>query len=136
MALGLLATTVACVKMTTFNDYGKGDPMQATIKPSMYAKLEELVGIIASCLPCLKAPAEHCLRKLGLLKEHELLRPGFVNSELLSAFHGELDQKSSSEGSMPMKSGMRVDSVSVAPGSAGSNSRASPGQDSQGWEAV
>ncbi|KAF2622992.1 hypothetical protein BU25DRAFT_442841 [Macroventuria anomochaeta] len=80
MSLGLLATAVACVKMTTFNDFGKGDVMQATIKPSMLARLEEIVGIIACSLACLKSTVDKVLKKLGILKEHDLTTPSFVNA--------------------------------------------------------
>ena len=79
MALGLCATVIAGVKMTTFNDVGLGDPMFDTIKPSLYAKLEELVGIIAACTPCLKAPIEHLLKRFGILSEPaEITMPSFV----------------------------------------------------------
>ena len=135
MALGLLATAVACAKMTTYGDFGKGDPMQATIRPSMFAKLEEVVGIIASCLPCLKSPAEQVLRKFGILKEHQLTRPSFVNSVPLPDLPKDHDQ-SSSEGSIPGgKVDVRIDSVSVKPGSSNSNPNGHY-QTKKGWEAV
>ncbi|KAF2785479.1 hypothetical protein K505DRAFT_206559, partial [Melanomma pulvis-pyrius CBS 109.77] len=114
MALGLLATAIMCAKMTTFNDFGKGDPMQATIKPSMYAKIEEQIGIIAACLPCLKSPAEQLLKRFGILKEHQLTRPSFVNTVPLGDLAKEEDQRSSGDGSVPSrKAEFRVDSVSV-----------------------
>ncbi|KAL7780332.1 hypothetical protein CFE70_010354 [Pyrenophora teres f. teres 0-1] len=78
MALGLLATAINCAKMTTFSTFGKGDVMQATILPSMWAKLEEQVGIIATSLPWLKSPVENRLKKIGVLKEHQLTKPSFV----------------------------------------------------------
>lgn len=78
MSLGLVATAIACAKLSTFSNFGKGDIMQATMNPSMWAKLEEQVGIIASSAPCLKGPVELCLRKLGILKEHQLTRPSVV----------------------------------------------------------
>jgi hypothetical protein len=44
---------------------GEGDVMQATIMPSLWAKLEEQVGLIATSLPCLKGPVELPLEKDG-----------------------------------------------------------------------
>ncbi|CZR59909.1 uncharacterized protein PAC_09804 [Phialocephala subalpina] len=81
MATGLLATVIACIKMTTFNNVDLGDPLQATVEGSMWAKLEELVGIIGACLPCLKSPAEKVLRRLGIISDRYFAsRPSFVFS--------------------------------------------------------
>lgn len=138
MALGLLATGVACGKMTTFDDFGKGDPMQATIRASLLAKLEEVVGIIATSLPCLKSPAEQALRKLGIVKEHQLTTPSFVNSVPLPNLPMDHAARSDSEGSLPTKGDIRVDSVSVSVqlGSSHSNTHSSNGPRKEGWEAV
>lgn len=142
MSLGLLATAVACAKMTTFPDFGKGDPLQATMKPSTFAKLEEQVGIIACSLPCLKQPAEQLLRKLGLLKEHQLTRPSFVNTVQMQTQNKEVeaDQRSGSDGSAPSgKDAVRVDSVAFKPGSANSakrNQTQMEGPSKEGWQAV
>jgi hypothetical protein len=137
MALGLLATAIMCIKMTTFNDFGKGDPMQATIKPSMLAKIEEQIGIIAACLPCLKSLAEHALKKFGILKEHQLTRPSFVNTVNLGDLPNDHEKLSSREGSVPSaKLAFRVDSVGVQPGSSGSPPRQPQGLRMNGWEEV
>lgn len=66
--------------MTTFNNVDLGDPLQATVVSSMWAKLEELVGIIGACLPCLKSPAENVLRRLGVISDRYMSRPSFVFS--------------------------------------------------------
>ncbi|KAF2277766.1 uncharacterized protein EI97DRAFT_449213 [Westerdykella ornata] len=125
MALGLLATAVAAAKMTTFKNFGTGDPMQATIPPSMYAKLEEVVGIIASSLPCLKAPVQNLLKKLGVLQTRQLSRPSFVNTAITfdePSRQGE--QRSDRDGSFPsLKDSVHMDYVSVKPSSSGSNTR-------------
>ena len=85
MATGLLATGVLCAKLSTYPTFGKGDPMQATVEPAMWTKLEELCGIIASCLPSLKEPGEKALRRIGVLttRLHNTL-PSFVNSHPIS----------------------------------------------------
>ncbi|PGH04881.1 hypothetical protein AJ79_06966 [Helicocarpus griseus UAMH5409] len=83
MAMGLLATASVCVKMTTFTKVGQGDPLSSTVYPSFLAKLEEVLGIIAACMPCLKSPAERLLRRIGVLSEryvNTLTRPSFVVS--------------------------------------------------------
>ncbi|KAF2017477.1 hypothetical protein BU24DRAFT_151676 [Aaosphaeria arxii CBS 175.79] len=137
MSLGLFATVVCALKMTTFNDFGKGDPNQETIKPSMLTKLEELVGIIAVCLPSLKSPAQNVLKKAGFLKSHELTRPSFVNTIPLSERHNmggrEEDQNSDGADSLPPKDDIRVDSVNVKPGSADSATR---NQRKDAWQLV
>ncbi|KAF2006698.1 hypothetical protein P154DRAFT_222962 [Amniculicola lignicola CBS 123094] len=122
MALGLLATIICGLKMTTFGSFGKGDPMQGTIRPSMYAKIEEQIGIIASCLPALKGPVESLLKKYGILNEHMLTRPSFVDTVPMGSLPKEHDQRSSGEISAPHldKDDIRIDSVSVKPGSASS----------------
>jgi len=80
MSLGLLATAVACIKMTTFHGLGDGDVMQATVRPSMLARLEEIVGIIACSLPCLKSPLENELKRLGVMKQRDLTTPRRTNT--------------------------------------------------------
>ncbi|KAH6715137.1 hypothetical protein BKA61DRAFT_721895, partial [Leptodontidium sp. MPI-SDFR-AT-0119] len=67
MAMGLLATAIAAIKMTTFHGAFLGDPLSSTVMGSLWAKLEEQVGITAACIPCLKAPAERFLRRVGIL---------------------------------------------------------------------
>ncbi|KAF2732679.1 hypothetical protein EJ04DRAFT_496567 [Polyplosphaeria fusca] len=129
MATGLLATTMACAKMTTFTSFGKGDPMQDSIMPSLWAKLEEQVGIIAACLPALKAPVERGLRRAGVLETRwRDERPSFVKSGVSLGVTGvgsetvvgvEGEEEGEEEGERKGKGGVRVDSVAVAPGSAG-----------------
>jgi hypothetical protein len=143
MALGLLATAIMCIKMTTFNDFGKGDPMQATIKPSMLAKIEEQIGIIAVCLPCLKSAGEKYLKKIGILKEHQLTRPSFVNTVALSDVPKDHEKLSSRGSSIPRgnstpsaKLDLRVDSVSTQPGISSSPPRQPHALKMDGWEEV
>jgi hypothetical protein len=131
MALGLLATAIACAKMTTFIKFGQGDPMQGTIMPSLWAKLEEQVGIIASSLPCLKNPAEILLRKLGLLKEHQLKRPSFV-ADLSLPVVPKGSHEQDSDAGLGDKKDIRVDSAAV-----GSTSNVSTqGYRGETWQVV
>ncbi|KAH6665994.1 hypothetical protein B0J14DRAFT_605078 [Halenospora varia] len=84
MGLGLVATSTVCVKMTTFKAVNSGDPLSATVIPSLYAKLEEVIGIIAACMPALKQTGEALLKKWGIMKEvpanGQMSRPSFVIS--------------------------------------------------------
>ena len=132
MSLGLLATAISCAKMTTFTTFGKGDIMQATILPSLWAKLEEQVGIIASSLPCLKNPVEQLLKRLGILKEHQLTRPSFVGDVSMPTMKGE--DESSGDNST-RKGNKRVDSVAVGLGNKTSNASLQP-EDNKAWQAV
>ncbi|KAJ4356879.1 hypothetical protein N0V95_002970 [Ascochyta clinopodiicola] len=118
MSLGLLATAVACVKMTTFNDFGKGDVMQLTIKPSMLARVEEIVGIIACSLPCLKSTVETALKHLGIMRERDLTAPSFVNAMSLP---GVGDQRDDSGYGVSGKGSVLADRRDVTPGSSTHN---------------
>lgn len=73
MATGLIATAIGCVKLSTFwaaaHTYQLPDQMTDTIPSTLYQKMEELLGIIAACMPCLKRPAEDVLRRIGVLGE-------------------------------------------------------------------
>ncbi|KAL5315240.1 hypothetical protein ACEPPN_017891 [Leptodophora sp. 'Broadleaf-Isolate-01'] len=81
MALGLLATGIAAYKMTLSQLSHSGDLLATTVKASLWCKLEEQVGIIAACLPCLKSPAERVLRRVGIVMSQPkqfISRPSFV----------------------------------------------------------
>lgn len=69
MATGLLATAFACYKTTTFHTKGEGDQLITSVDSTFYAKLEQVLGIIATCMPWLKQPAEELLRRIGILGE-------------------------------------------------------------------
>lgn len=97
--------------------------MQATIAPSIYAKIEEIVGIIASSLPCLKSPVENLLRRWGIFKEHHLSTPSFVNDVSLPEMLARGIPRSSDEvsGSLPpLKDKVHMDSAGLKPNSSGS----------------
>lgn len=137
MALGLLATAINCAKMTTFTTFGQGDVMQATIVPSLWAKLEEEIGIIASSLPWLKSPAENWLKKMGILKEHQLTKPSFVADMSLPTVKDDTDDTNSNDAdSTKVKGNVRVDSVATALGTKGSNNSLPKDPNSNTWQAV
>jgi hypothetical protein len=134
MTLGLLATAINCAKMTTFTTFGQGDVMQATIMPSLWAKLEEEIGIIASSLPWLKSPAENWLKKMGILKEHQLTKPSFVADMSLPTVNDDSDSRDAD--SAKVQGNVRVDSVATALGSKGSNSTLPKDPNKDAWQAV
>lgn len=80
MAMGLLATAVAAYKMTLSVRVFEGDMLQTTVTLSIWCKLEELIGIIAACLPSLKRPSEELLRRFGLLRDR------MMQSEMIPSF--------------------------------------------------
>ena len=125
MSLGLLATAILCAKLSTFLTFGTGDALQATIVPSTYAMLENIVMIIACSLPCLKSPAERSLKKLGILKERQLTRPSFVNTvDLSTTVEPDIDQRHGTNYTSDLgKDAMRVDSAAFKSGSSQSSSR-------------
>lgn len=88
--------------------------MQATIKPSMLARLEEIVGIIACSLACLKSPVERTLEKLGILKPHNLTTPSFINALSLPGFGEQRDDSGYVTGG---KSSVALEHGDVTPGS-------------------
>ena len=81
MAMGLFATGIAGYKMTLSTKAFKGDPLSTTVELSLWNKLEELVGMTAASLPCLKSSAERLLRRVGVLSTRVgLTKPSFVIS--------------------------------------------------------
>ncbi|KAK2758676.1 hypothetical protein FQN54_003366 [Arachnomyces sp. PD_36] len=80
MATGLFATIAACAKGVAFKNFGHGDMLSNGVPTTFYAKIEEQLGIIAACIPCLKVPAERFLRQMGILSERGIstTKPSFV----------------------------------------------------------
>ena len=136
MALSLSATGVACSKLAGLPNFGKGDPIQATVKPSLLAKLEEQVGIIVSCLPCFKSPIERFLKRAGILKEHHLTRPSFVNTLPLTEAPNNQDQRNSRDGSVPSGKLDVVESADPILARARSNAPSQDGQRNKHYNAV
>jgi hypothetical protein len=74
MALGLMASASAIVKSVYIarNLNVGADILPKTLFLSIWAKMEELLGIIAACAPALKSPAERVLRRLGVIGDRGL----------------------------------------------------------------
>jgi hypothetical protein len=105
--------------------------------PSLWAKLEEEIGIIATSLPWLKSPAENWLKKMGILKEHQLTKPSFVADMSLPTVKDDVEDMSNDDAdSAKVKGNVRVDSVATALGAKGSNSSLLKDPNSNTWQAV
>jgi Fungal rhodopsin domain len=92
MATGLLATAFACYKTTTFQTKTEKDQLISSVSATFYAKLEQVLGIIAACMPSLKIPAEELLRRIGIMGEQHfpgMTRPSFVLSSRMEPEGGE-----------------------------------------------
>ncbi|RDL40224.1 uncharacterized protein BP5553_00203 [Venustampulla echinocandica] len=100
MAMGILTTAIRCARMTTYKSMHTGDILTNSVRISLWAQLEGLVGIITACLPCLKGPAERALRRAGVLSSgFHLSKPSFVISKRERNPPGELEaQRSREEG--------------------------------------
>jgi hypothetical protein len=80
VAVGLLATGIAVYKIPLLQEVHNGDPLSITVKLSFWNKLEEQLGLIAACLPCLKAQLEVLPYKCGVLKTRIGHLPTFSTS--------------------------------------------------------
>ncbi|KAF4634310.1 hypothetical protein G7Y89_g3798 [Cudoniella acicularis] len=79
MTLGLVASSATIFKMSYLTLVSPAeDPLRKLLTLTTWCKIEEVVGILAACLPVLKAPVERLLRMVGVLDRD--VRRGFVFS--------------------------------------------------------
>jgi hypothetical protein len=72
MGLGLFCSGAAVVKLMLTKKYVTGpDPLWDMFDLGIWASVELYVGIYAASIPCLRAPFERFLRKVGLLSVQE-----------------------------------------------------------------
>jgi hypothetical protein len=72
MGLGLFASGAAVVKLLLTKKYVTGpDPLWDMFDLGIWAMVELFIGIYAASIPCLRAPFEMLLRKLGALTARE-----------------------------------------------------------------
>jgi hypothetical protein len=79
MGLGFFAGVASILKIVSVEGYGRtGDLMNESITIGMWSVIEELVGFIVICIPCLRSAFQHVLRYCGLvstrIKNHSLSR--------------------------------------------------------------
>lgn len=68
MGLGVFAGVASCLKIVSAAQLGRTvDPINERINIAMWSVVEELVGIIAICIPCLRSPFQRALEYCGLL---------------------------------------------------------------------
>lgn len=68
MGLGLLAAVASSVKVAVSSTFGEtGDPGFDGISVGMWSLIEEHIGLIAACIPCLRQPFNKLLHYLGIL---------------------------------------------------------------------
>ena len=68
MALGVCAGVASIVKIYTATQIGRtGDVQVEGIKVGMWSLVEELLGFIAACVPCLRSQFQRVLRHFGLV---------------------------------------------------------------------
>lgn len=95
MGTGLIATGAAAARVITFDTFDTQDVLADGVYTTFPAKLEEQLGIIAACIPCLKVPAERFLRRLGVLSEraNSVTVPSFITKKNLrySSANGNID---------------------------------------------
>jgi hypothetical protein len=107
MATGLIATAVACVKLYVYNrgphKWTVPDELVDSIDSTLYSKMEELLGIIAACMPCLKRPGEELLRRIGLLGEVHW--PGMSKQSFVFSTMARGSVVVESVGKMPLQDG-------------------------------
>ncbi|PSN65180.1 hypothetical protein BS50DRAFT_575245 [Corynespora cassiicola Philippines] len=71
MALGIFAGVASIVKMVAAAQFGRtNDPNSESIQIGMWSSIEELVGLIAACIPCLRSPFQRFLEYFGLVSTH------------------------------------------------------------------
>jgi hypothetical protein len=76
-----MAGAIASYKISISDKAFRGDLMSGTVILAMWNELEALLGIVAACVSCLKAPGERLLHRVGLLASRvEMTRPSFVIS--------------------------------------------------------
>ncbi|RYO70744.1 hypothetical protein AA0113_g2973 [Alternaria arborescens] len=79
MGLGFFAGIASILKIVAAMDFGKtGDQLNESITIGMWSVIEELVGFIVICVPCLRSPFQRALQYCGVIsvriRQHTLTR--------------------------------------------------------------
>lgn len=84
MGIGVFSAAAVIVKLTYLGPFGKStDPLFDIVPLATWSVVEELLGIIAACVPTLKSPFERLLRRTGLLSTTKRTgnASGYINAE-------------------------------------------------------
>jgi hypothetical protein len=72
MALGTFAGVASIIKLHAGSNFGRTkDSTREGINIGMWSLVEELCGLIAACVPCLRSPFQRVLRYFGLVSTHK-----------------------------------------------------------------
>ncbi|KAJ4364161.1 hypothetical protein N0V83_009616 [Neocucurbitaria cava] len=79
MGLGVFAGIASILKIVAAAQFGRtGDSVNESVMIGMWSVLEELVGLIVICIPCLRSPFHRALEYCGVLsvriRQHTLTR--------------------------------------------------------------
>ncbi len=66
MSLGLFASAASVVKAVTVQGFNDSSDSGTGLSIALWASIEAQVGIIAACIPCLRAPFVRLLSRLGI----------------------------------------------------------------------
>ncbi|KAH7176114.1 hypothetical protein EDB81DRAFT_32422 [Dactylonectria macrodidyma] len=98
MGTGLLTTTTAIIKTIYISRYITGDdPLLDTYFLSFWSHLEEVIGIIAACMPCIKAQVEALLRRFDIT---------WLTSSVMSTLHTHKSKSTHQEVDILVPGGM------------------------------
>ncbi len=78
MGLGIFASAASITKTVIIQSYN--DSGDTGLRIALWAAVEEQVGIIAACLPCLKSLFHRGLQRLGLVSTTAPIRTGYGQS--------------------------------------------------------
>jgi hypothetical protein len=68
MALGIFTGVASIMKMVSSITFGRtGDPSAEGIQIGMWSCIEEFIGLIAACVPCLRSPFQQILEYIGVV---------------------------------------------------------------------
>lgn len=71
MALGIFAGVASIIKAVAATRFGRtNDPTKEGIEIGMWSCIEELIGLISACVPCLRSPFQRVLQYFGLASTH------------------------------------------------------------------
>ena len=66
MSLGLFASAASVIKAVTVQGFNESTDTGTGLSIALWASIEAQVGIIAACIPCLRAPFVRLLSRLGI----------------------------------------------------------------------
>jgi hypothetical protein len=76
MALGIFAGVASIIKANAATRFGRtDDPTLEGIEIGMWSCVEQLIGLIAACVPCLRSPFQRALEYFGVISSTQSKSP-------------------------------------------------------------